>query len=218
LISLIYGAFNALGSTDLKRMIAYSSVSHMGYVVLGIAALTAEGLSGAIFQTISHGFISPLLFVLVGVLYDRTHDRNRDNISGLVQKMPVYVTIFMLAFFASMGIPGFSGFIAEILVILGAFKSAGFNQIIPRWVAISSTAGLFLSAVYYLYTARKMFLGSFWMKEMSLENSLKDLNVREYCMIIPLLLIIIFLGVQPGFLLHYLGPSIEHFSALVQGR
>jgi len=218
IISIIYGALNALGSSDLKRMIAYSSVSQMGYIVLGLAALTAEGLTGSLFQTISHGLISPLLFLLVGVIYDRAQDRHRDNFSGLVDRMPVFVVFAMLTFFASMGIPGFSGFIAEILVILGAFKSAGFNQIIPRSVAILATTGLFLSAAYYLYTARKMFFGAFWVKDKSIEMSMKDLTLREYLMIFPLLALIVFFGVMPQTILKYISPTIEHLTLLVEGR
>jgi NADH-quinone oxidoreductase subunit M len=218
LISLIYGALNALGSSDLKRLVAYSSVSHMGYVVLGFAALTAEGLSGSLFQTLSHGIISPLLFLLVGVIYDRAHNRHRDNFTGLVQPMPVFVVFAMLAFFASMGIPGFSGFIAEILVILGAFKSAGFNQNIPRVVAILSTSGLFLSAAYYLYTARKMFFGVFWVKDKSIQDLMKDLTIREYVMLTPLLALSVIFGVYPQLLLEYINPAIERLSLIVEGK
>jgi len=218
LFSLFYGAFNALGSTDLKKLVAYSSVSHMGYVLIGMASLTAEGLSGALFQSISHGLISPFLFLIVGVLYDRTQNRNRDDFAGLVEVMPRFVVFAMLGFFASMGIPGFSGFIAEILVIMGAFKSAGFNQYIPRWVALLSTGGLFLSAAYYLFTARKMFFGSFWVRQEKWVQELKDLRFREYLMLIPLLLAIIFLGIFPQYLLAYMNPAVEQITLWVQGR
>jgi NADH-quinone oxidoreductase subunit M len=218
LFSLLYGALNALGTTDLKRMIAYSSVSHMGYVVIGLAAVTAEGLSGAVFQSISHGLISPFLFVIAGVLYDRTQNRNRDDFSGLVKPMPYFVTFAMIGFFASMGIPGFSGFIAEVLVILGAFKSAGFNQFIPRWVALMATGGLFLSAAYYLYTARKMFFGEFWVREISWKEQLADLRIREYIMLVPLLLAFLLLGIFPQYLMDYLNPAVERLTEFVQGR
>jgi NADH-quinone oxidoreductase subunit M len=218
LFSIWYGALNAMGSPDLKRMVAYSSVSHMGYVVLGISALTAEGLTGAVYQTVSHGLISPLLFLLTGVIYDRVQNRNRDQLNGLVKPMPVFVAFFMLAFFASMGMPGFSGFIAEILVILGAFKSSGFNQIIPRWVAILSTGGLFLSAAYFLYTARKMFFGPFQVAGNIDLSSLKDLSIREYCMVLPLLILVLLLGIMPSWLLRYINPVIDQLSMLVEGK
>jgi len=155
---------------------------------------------------------------LVGVIYDRANDRHRDNFSGLVQPMPIFVVFAMLAFFASMGIPGFSGFVAEIMVIIGAFKSAGFNQIIPRYVAIVSTFGLFLSAAYYLYTARKMFFGIFWVKDKSISEAMTDLTVREYIMIVPLLIISVWFGTMPQLLLKYLSPAIEHLTLIVEGK
>jgi NADH-quinone oxidoreductase subunit M len=218
LFSLFYGGLNALGSTDLKRLIAYSSVSHMGYIVIGIASLTAEGLSGAVFQCISHGLISPFLFLMVGVLYDRTQNRNRDDFAGLVTPMPRFVAFIMIGFFASMGLPGFSGFISEVLVVIGAFKSAGFNQYIPRWVALMTTGGLLLSASYYLYTARKMLFGDFWIREERWKDQLKDLNIREYIMLVPLLLAFTFLGIFPQYLMEYLNPAVERLTEWVQSR
>jgi NADH-quinone oxidoreductase subunit M len=218
LFSLFYGGLNALGSTDLKRLVAYSSVSHMGYVVIGIASLTAEGLSGAVFQCISHGLISPFLFLLVGVIYDRTHNRNRDDFSGLVQPMPRFVAFAMVGFFASMGIPAFSGFIGEVLVVIGAFKSSGFNQFIPRWVALFTTAGILLSASYYLFTARKMFFGEFWSRDPQWKEALTDLNLREYLMLVPLLLAFVALGIFPQYLMEYLNPAVERLTEWVAGR
>lgn len=218
LFSILYGALNAMGSPDLKRLIAYSSVSHMGFVVLGLSALTVEGLTGSIYQAISHGLISPFLFLIVGVLYDRTHDRNRESFGGLTQRMPYFVAMAMVGFFASMGLPGFSGFIAEFMVIMGAFKSAGFNQIIPRWVALLSTIGLFLSAAYYLYTARKMFFGAYWLRLKDWEEKLSDLNFREYIMLLPLLAAFLFLGLFPNLVLPYLNDSIVKMASIVVGK
>lgn len=218
LFSLFYGGLNALGSTDLKRLVAYSSVSHMGYVVIGIASLTAEGLSGAVFQCVSHGLISPFLFLLVGVIYDRTHNRNRDDFAGLVQPMPRYVAFAMVGFFASMGIPAFSGFIGEVLVVIGSFKSSGFNQFIPRWVALMTTAGILLSASYYLYTARKMFFGEFWSRDPQWKEALTDLNLREYLMLVPLLVTFVALGIFPQYLMQYLNPAVERLTEWVAGR
>jgi len=217
LISMLYGGLNALGSTDLKRLIAYSSVSHMGYVLIGLASLTAEGLSGALFQCISHGLISPFLFLIAGVLYDRAHNRDRDDFSGLVHRMPHFVAFAMLGFFASMGIPFFSGFIGEILVVIGAWTSAGFNQLIPRWIALMAGTGMFLSAAYYLYTARKMFFGEFWTRDARIREELKDLGFREYLMLVPLLILIIALGIYPRLLMDYLSPAVEKMCDLVQG-
>jgi len=132
--------------------------------------------------------------------------------------MPVFVVFAMLAFFASMGIPGFSGFIAEVLVIIGAFKSAGFNQIIPRSAAILATTGLFISAAYYLYTARKMFFGAFWVKDKSIAESMTDLTLREYIMIVPLMALILLFGIMPQLILQYIAPSISHLTLLVEGK
>jgi NADH-quinone oxidoreductase subunit M len=130
MISIIYGGFNALGQSDLKKMIAYSSVSHMGFVLLGIAAFTAEGINGAIYQMVSHGILSAMLFLLTGVIYDRTHDRRIDHYRGLIGAMPKYTILTGIAFFASLGLPGFSGFIGELFTLMGAFQS----QALPVWI------------------------------------------------------------------------------------
>lgn len=217
LLSLLYGGLNALGSTDLKRLIAYSSVSHMGYVLIGLASLTSEGLSGALFQCISHGLISPFLFLIAGVLYERSGNREREDFSGLVQPMPHFTALAMIGFFASMGIPLFSGFIGEVLVVIGAYTSAGFNQLIPRWIALLAGTGMFLSASYFLYTARKMFFGDFWTRDVSIRERLADLNFLEYIMLIPLLAFIILLGIYPQLLFRYLNPAVEKLCTLVQG-
>ena len=122
-LSIIYGGLNAMSSKDLKRMIAYSSVSHMGFVLVGISSATAEGVTGSVYQMFSHGILSAMLFLLAGVIYDRTHDRTIDHYSGLYQKMPVYTVFVLIGFFASLGLPGFASFIGEVLIFLGAFKS-----------------------------------------------------------------------------------------------
>src|SRR5476651_2656376 len=129
MISILYGALNALAQRDLKRMIAYSSVSHMGFVLLGIASQTAEGISGAVMQMVSHGFLSTMLFFLVGVIYNRVHDRGINHFRGLASLMPQYTTFIMIAFFASLGLPGFSAFIGELFSLTGAFKSHS----LPHW-------------------------------------------------------------------------------------
>lgn len=217
LISILYGGLNALGSTDLKRLIAYSSVSHMGYVTIGLASLTAEGLSGALFQCISHGLIAPFLFLIAGILYNRVQNRERDDFAGLVHPMPRFTAFAMLGFFASMGIPLFSGFVGEILVVIGAYTSAGFNQLIPRWIALISGSGMFLSAVYFLYTARKMFFGNFWTRNLHHREILPDLNFREYLMLLPLLIMVMTLGIFPSLLLQYMNPAVEKICEMVQG-
>ena len=144
LISIIYGGLNAMASKDLKRLIAYSSVSHMGFVLLGFASMTPEGVAGSVYQMFSHGIISAMLFLLAGVIYDRTHDRMISTYSGLSSKMKGYTAMVLIGFFASLGLPGFSGFIAEIMIFLGAFKSNSVNGVLPVSFAIISTVGLVL--------------------------------------------------------------------------
>ena len=206
-ISIIYGAFNALACTDLKKMIAYSSVSHMGFVLLGLASLTPEGVNGSIYQMFSHGIISAGLFLVAGVLYDRTHDRGIGNYSGLAHKMPHYTVVVVMLFFASLGLPGFSGFIAEVLVFLGAFKS----EILPKWMAIVATLGLLLGAAYYLWTIQRMFYGKYFIRNSEWEPSMKDLMKREYLMFIPLLFFALLLGIFPHFLLDMISTSVNAF-------
>ncbi len=207
-ISIIYGAMNALASKDLKRLIAYSSVSHMGFVILGIASVTVEGISGAVYQMFSHGIISAMLFLLAGVISDRTHDRLIENYSGLSAKMPIYTGFIIVAFFASLGLPGFSGFIAEILTLLGAFSSPAVNKLLPVWMAIVAISGLLLSASYYLWTIQRMFYGKFNYKADS-TFVLHDLDRREYSTLLPLALLALCFGIFPQLLLDFINPFAE---------
>jgi NADH-quinone oxidoreductase subunit M len=210
-ISIIYGALNALGSKDLKRLIAYSSVSHMGFVLLGVASVTSEGVTGAIYQMFSHGIISAMLFILAGVLYDRTGNRIISNYSGLAGKMPLYFVFVMVAFFASMGLPGFSGFIAEILVLLGSFKSATANGLLHQSLAILATTGLVLGAAYYLWTLQRMFFGPFHYA--NLESSIKfnDLVKREIILLAPLAFAALFFGIFPQPIFDWINPFSDFF-------
>ena len=193
-LSIIYGAYNALAMTDLKKLVAYSSVSHMGFVLLGIAAFTAEGWQGAIFQTISHGVLSALLFLLVGVLYSRTGNREIDSYSGLVTLMPRFTFISGIAIFASLGLPGFSGFIGEFFSLMGAFTS----PFVHSGIAIFGALGLLLGAGYLLWTFQKIYLGKHYQKNP--EWSLPDLNNLELISLFGLGIISILLGVYPGLL------------------
>jgi len=208
-ISILYGAFNALAMKDLKKLIAYSSVSHMGFVLLGIASLTAEGLNGAVYMMVSHGIISCLLFLCAGVLYDRTHDRTIEHYRGLASKMPVFTTVVTLSFFASLGLPGFSGFISELFVLLGAFKSHLINGLLSEWMGIAGVIGILLGAVYFLWTLQRMFFGKFWIKTQ--EWQLPDLSIREKTMLFPLLLFTLLLGLFPGILVEVISPGIAFF-------
>lgn len=205
-VSIIYAGLNALAQKDLKKMIAYSSISHMGFVMVGLASLTVEGFAGAIYQMFSHGILSPLLFIIAGVLYDRTKDREIYNYSGLANKMPQYAIITALAFFAALGLPGFSGFIAEITVLLGAFRSPASNEILPVWPAVVATVGLLIAAAYFLWTFQRMFLGKFFSKKAD-AGVLTELNLREKFLSIGLLIIAFIFGIFPSLLLDFINED-----------
>ncbi|MGC1240114.1 MAG: NADH-quinone oxidoreductase subunit M [Chryseosolibacter sp.] len=210
-ISIIYGALNAMASKDLKRLIAYSSVSHMGFVLLGLASMTTEGVTGSIYQMFSHGIISALLFLIAGVLSDRTHDRIIDHYSGLASIMPAYFTVVLIGFFASMGLPGFSGFIAEIMVFLGAFKSNAVNGLVHESLAIVSTLGLILGAGYYLWTIQRMFFGTLHLKGEGRIEQLTPLSPREFLMLVPLCIAAFVFGIFPQLILDWVNPFTEQF-------
>ncbi len=212
LISIIYGALNALASKNFKRLIAYSSVSHMGFVLLGLASMTIEGISGAIYQMFSHGILSALLFLLAGVIYDRTNNLVIENYSGLSSVMKSYTAFIIIAFFASMGLPGFSGFIAEVLILFGAFKSNSINTLLSEWMAITATAGLILGAAYYLWTIQRMFFGPLSVK---VKGDLRDLDYREYIMLAPLAFIALLFGIFPQPLVDIINPFAHELSDIV---
>lgn len=219
MVSIIYGALNALNAKDLKRLIAYSSVSHMGFVLIGIASLTTEGLNGALYQLFSHGILSTMLFFLVGVLYYRVHDRDLANFRGLSIQMPKYTVFVVIAFFASLGLPGMSGFIGEAFSLFGAFLSESTNGMLPRWMAIVSTVGIVLGAAYFLWALQRMFFGEKKFKDSTWEVALKDLTFREYLVLIPLACITILLGVFPSYLFDWSNASVSVLinDALVNG-
>lgn len=204
MFSIVYGGFNALGQSDLKKMIAYSSVSHMGFVLLGIAAFTPEGFNGAIYQMVSHGILSAMLFLLTGVIYDRTHDRRIDHYRGLVGVMPQYTVMTGIAYFASLGLPGFSGFVGELFTLMGAFQS----DALPVWIPALSTLGIVLAAGYFLWTYQRMFFSAFWYKNATTQV-LSDLSRRETLMLVPLMILTILIGILPGLLFDISGPAIE---------
>jgi NADH-quinone oxidoreductase subunit M len=208
-ISILYGAFNALAQRDLKRVIAYSSVSQMGFVLLGIASQTAEGLSGAVFQMVSHGFLSAMLFFLAGVVYNRVHDRDIYNFRGLATLMPKYTVFIMIAFFASLGLPGFSAFIAEAFSLAGAFKSPAVNGLLPYWMAVCGTTGILLSAAYFLWTLQRVFFGSVSLKGGEIwKTALSDLNFREIITLLPLAIAVLVLGLMPSLVFDKINDSV----------
>ncbi|HZW38051.1 MAG TPA: NADH-quinone oxidoreductase subunit M [Ignavibacteriaceae bacterium] len=200
MINIIYGALCAMAQKDFKKLIAYSSVSHMGFVMLGMASMNTAGISGAILQMFNHGTITAMLFIIVGVIYDRAHTRGINDFGGLATQMPIYTGFVTLAFFAAIGLPGLSGFVSEAFVFLGAFNEAGI-----RVVTIISTLGILLGAGYMLWTLQRIFLGPLNEKW----NQLKDLDLREYAMLVPLTIIIIFLGVYPSSMLNLMNSSVN---------
>ena len=212
-LSIIYGGMNALAQRDLKRLVAYSSVSHMGFVLLGLGSLTVEGVSGSLFHMLSHGLISGALFLMVGVLYDRTYNRTIENFSGLASKLPVYTALVVIVFFASLGLPGLSGFIGEVLVLMGAFASANSDGMVPFTMAIIATLGILISAIYYLWTLQRMFFGDYWVREVSWEAQMKDITTREYLMFLPLVILMLLLGTWPRLVLDVSQVTAEQFIA-----
>ncbi|MEO9485057.1 MAG: NADH-quinone oxidoreductase subunit M [Ekhidna sp.] len=206
-LSILYGGLNALAQRDLKRMVAYSSISHMGFVLVGLASLTAVGFAGALFHMVSHGLISPALFLIAGVIYDRTGNRQMENFSGLAGKMPVYTFFMAIFFFAGLGLPGLSGFVGELMVLMGAFGSSQFSL----WIGILATLGIAISAAYFLWTIQRMFYGKYFVREPNWEPNMFDLTAREKLMLIPLVILVILLGIFPRLILDYSNESINFF-------
>ncbi|MGA0559451.1 complex I subunit 4 family protein [Larkinella sp. VNQ87] len=205
-ISIVYGGFNALAQSDLKKMIAYSSVSHMGFVLLGIASLTSEGINGAVYQMASHGVLSAMLFLLTGVIYDRTHDRRIDHYRGLASAMPGYTALTAIAFFASLGLPGFSGFVGELFTLMGSFQSLW----LPGWMTAVATLGIILAAAYFLWTLQRMFFGTLWSRTEPL-SALTDLDTRERLMLIPLAALALLLGLHPNLLFDLTNATVAEW-------
>ncbi len=200
-INIIYGGLVALAQKDFKKMIAYSSVSHMGYVLLGMASMSTVGINGAIFQMFNHGTITAMLFIIVGVIYDRAHTREINAFGGLANKMPMYTGFVTIAFFAAIGLPGLSGFISEALVFIGAFGNET-----TRILTMVGTLGILIGAAYMLWTFQRIYFGEFNSKW---DDVLHDITFREYAMLVPLTIIIIFLGIYPSAVLDLMTTSVN---------
>jgi NADH-quinone oxidoreductase subunit M len=198
-MAIIYTSLVALAQEDMKKLIAYSSVAHMGYVTLGIFTATVQGVDGAIFQMLSHGIVSAALFLCVGVVYDRMHTRDIDAYGGLVNRMPVYAFCFMVFTMANVGLPGTSGFVGEFLTLLGAFK-------INTWVALFATTGVILSAAYALWLYRRVIFGV--LDKPSLKR-IADMSPREIAIMAPLVILTILFGFYPSPILDVTGPSVK---------
>ncbi len=190
-IAIVYGALVAMAQNDLKKMIAYSSVSHMGFVTLGLAAGTPEGLNGAHYMMLAHGTISAMLFMIVGVIYERAHHRDIDRFGGLAWAMPRYSVLASFAFFASLGLPGLSGFIAEITTFIGAFNGP------YKLAALVSLLGVVFTAAYYLITLQKVYLGQTPPAYLD-KAHYPDVSARELAVLVPLALVTLWMGVFPA--------------------
>ena len=199
-VAIIYTSLVALAQDDLKKLIAYSSVAHMGFVTIGIFTLNSQGLEGAIFQMLSHGIVSGALFLCVGVIYDRMHTREIAAYGGLVNRMPKYALVFMVFTMASVGLPATSGFVGEFLVLLGAFY---YNT----WLAVFATTGVVLGAAYMLYVYRRIIFG-----KLEKENlmSISDLSYREIIIFVPLILLVFWMGVYPAPFLDVMSISVDN--------
>jgi len=197
-VGIIYGGFVALAQTDFKKMVAYSSVSHMGFVLLGLAALNTDGLNGAMLQMFNHGCITGGLFLLVGVLYDRAHTRDMNAFGGIGVQMPAYAGILIFFSLASLGLPGLSGFISEFVVLLGGYQYS-------KLYTALACVGIILAAAYLLYMIRRVLLGPLNTKW----NQLPEINFREVVTLVPLMILILAVGIYPSFLLKYMGPTLQ---------
>lgn len=207
-ISVLYGAFVAIAQTDLKRMVAYSSVSHMGYVLIGLASMQVAGWNGAIFQLFSHGMISSLLFLIVGVIYERTHSRNIEHFQGIWKLMPHYTFFVIIAFFAGLGLPTMSSFIAEMLIFMGSFSAYDSLHPIPLSISILAVSGVFFSAVYFIKNFQRVWMGNLYLLHENWKNQLIDLRPLEWFLFTLLSLMIILPGIFPSTLLYWIDSSI----------
>jgi len=208
-VAVIYTSLVALAQSDMKKLIAYSSVAHMGFVTIGIFTFNTQGIEGAIFQMLSHGVVSGALFLCVGVIYDRMHTREIGRYGGLVHRMPLYATVFMIFTMASVGLPGTSGFIGEFMVLIGAYQAA-------TWVALLATTGLILGAAYMLWLYRRVVFGPLTREDL---KSILDLDAREVAMFVPLILVVLWMGIYPASFLEVIHGSVanlvDHYHASV---
>jgi len=199
-VGIIYGSLVAMMQEDIKKLVAYSSVAHLGFVMLGVFALNMQGLAGGMIQMINHGISTGALFLIVGFIYERRHTRLITEFGGLATKMPVFATIFMIVTFSSIGLPGTNGFVGEFMALMGAFQSG------LRWYAVLATTGVILAAVYMLWVYQRVMFGKVTNPK---NENLKDLSTREIIIMIPLLVFIFWIGVYPNTFFSKMNPAME---------
>jgi NADH-quinone oxidoreductase subunit M len=198
-IGIIYGALVAMMQSDIKKLVAYSSVSHLGFVMLGLCALNMQGVQGGIYQMLSHGLSTGALFLMVGMIYDRRHTRMIAEFGGLWKQMPVFSALLLVVTFSSIGLPGLNGFVGEFLILLGSFS------VTPRWTAVAAT-GVILGAIYMLWMFRRVIFGPVTNPE---NQKLQDLNCREWVILAPIIFLILYMGVYPQPFLSRMQPAVE---------
>jgi NADH-quinone oxidoreductase subunit M len=206
-IGIVYGALVAMMQRDVKKLVAYSSVSHLGFVMFGMFAANALGASGSVLQMVNHGLSTGALFLLVGVLYERRHTRQIADFGGIARTMPAYTAVFVIVTLSSIGLPGTNGFIGEFLILLGAFG---------RWrpLTIVAATGVVLGAAYMLWMVQRVFFGPITHAE---NEKLADLNWREWLYLLPIVVFIFWIGVYPQTFLGKMQPSIEHWLGKFHG-
>jgi NADH-quinone oxidoreductase subunit M len=209
-IGIVYGAAVSYAQKDAKKLVAYSSVSHLGFVMLGLFALNPQGIQGGILQMINHGLSTGALFLIVGMIYERRHTRDMDAFGGLWKIMPVYGALTLIVTLSSMGLPGLNGFVGEFTILLGAFGS---DALKTPWFAIVSALGVILAAVYMLYMFQKLFLGPVTHEE---NKGLKDLNWREIITLLPLLVFIFWIGLYPKPFFDLMAPAVDKLVTILQ--
>jgi len=207
-IGIIYGAWVAMVQDDVKRLVAFSSVSHLGFVMLGMFVMTVQGLEGSIIQMINHGLSTGALFLIVGMIYERRHTRMIAEFGGLSKVMPVFAVFFMVFTLSSVGLPGLNGFIGEFLILLGAFK-------VYPWYAIISASGVIFAAVYMLWMFQRVMFGVITNPK---NRVLQDMSAREVLVLLPLLIFVVWIGVYPSTFLKPMEPSVKNFIQQVERK
>ncbi|HEX6863850.1 MAG TPA: NADH-quinone oxidoreductase subunit M, partial [Thermoanaerobaculia bacterium] len=205
IVGIVYGALVAMAQKDLKKLVAYSSVSHLGFVMLGVFALNGPGLNGGILQMINHGLSTGALFLLVGILYERRHTRMIAEYGGISAVMPVYATIFLIITMSSIGLPALNGFVGEFTILVGAFNRVW-------WWAVFAALGIVLGAAYMLWLFQRVFFGPLTNPE---NRNLQDLNKRELLYLMPLVLLCFWIGLYPKPFFRILEKSVDHVVAKV---
>jgi NADH-quinone oxidoreductase subunit M len=213
-IGIIYGAIVSYPQADVKKLVAYSSVSHLGFVMLGLFALNGQGIQGAVLQMINHGLSTGALFLLVGVIYERRHTRDMAQFGGLWKVMPLYGVFMLIVALSSMGLPGLNGFVGEFAILLGAWGAGQpGGPLGSYWYAALAAIGVILAAVYLLWMFQRMFLGEITNEK---NRNLPDLNRREIAILVPLIIVIFWIGLYPAPFLNLLSPSVDALAATLQ--